>query len=456
VMNAAREQSAAIKAASNPMQWQACNDFSEDTAMAEQMQVRQEDNQPTAMMVCSRQKLSRSLPLCPWNLLRLLPRLIPGGFFAVLVVFDVVHFDSPLARDMTTHLALAVVVLFVGIVSYDRRLDLPPLKWRKRAHRTDWRSRVRWEERYNPERGAGDTTQRFRCPGCEVETAPPLDSVRYRCRSVEFEVRGLDVWVAAMEDKESESGVLNSPALGEDAPTNVVVAVVGTPGEPVRVPAASQLGRASGPSGAEWTLLGLLFVLFVGIYLCMSGSPLVGGTILSLCLVASLLASSQLTDTTGMAPPPTASLEELSRHLESHRSELPEDAWERLVRIKTSLHDASALLNDGEPPTTVQQTVRDAIEKLVPDAVSKYVALPRDFREHARLLDGQTARENLVAQLALLERELEEARLTSLHARSRELLVHSAYLKGRFPEDAGDSLAGRHEALNPRKPNSET
>jgi hypothetical protein len=193
---------------------------------------------------------------------------------------------------------------------------------------------------------------------------------------------------------------------------------------------------------------------------CFAGSLLAGATILVLCLIASVLTSTLAAETTDTEPTrspeaSTASLEKLSLYLESQRSELSDDVWARLVQIKTLLHDALPRLSRQEEQTTEMMTMREAAETLVPEAVAKYVALPRDFREREPLLDGRTARENLSAQLTLLERELEEARFTSLHAQSRELLVHGAYLKSRFPEDGGDCLdVGSHDGASRREPSN--
>jgi len=410
---------------------------------------QQAQEQPS--VACARKKLSRSFPVCLWNLLRLLPRLVPCGFFVLLLFLDVIQND---ASDMTTHLVLAIALLGWGMASFEGSVDLPPLKWRKRAKRSDVAGRRRWKSFYNAERGDDDGTFRFRCPGCEAETDWPSEAVKYRCRAVEYEVRGGDLWLAAAVD-----GAAGATAQSEGEPrtdTGGVELVAPETG----VPTSAQPVTVSRPAEWKvWTLWGLLVVLFVGIYLCFAGSPLAGATILVLCLITSVLTSTLAAKTTDTAPTrsPEAStaLEKLSLYLESQRSELSDDAWARLVRIKAVLQEALPRLTRAEQQTPELLTMREAAEKLVPDAIAKYVALPRDFREREPLLDGRTARENLSAQLTLLERELEEARFTSLHAQSHELLVHGAYLKGRFPEDGGEFEALGPDAGQARGPRSE-
>lgn len=420
---------------------------------------RQQGEEQSAV-ACSRQKLSRSLPFCPRSFLRLLPRLFPGALFALLLVADV-RVNN--ASDMTWHLILAIGLLTWGVGSADR-IDLPPLKWRKRAQRSDVSSRRRWKSFYNAERGDDDGAFRFRCPGCETETDWPSEAVKYRCRAVEFEVRGGDLWLAAAEGAAGATAQSEGePRLQEPDGTEVKTDTGGVELVALEtgVPVTAQRVTVSRPAEWKvWTLWGFLFVLFVGIYLCVAGSALAGATILILCLITSVLTSTLAAETTDTAPSrspeaSTASLEKLALYLESHRSEVSDDAWARLVRIKAVLQEALPRLTRDEQQTPELLTMREAAEKLVPDAIAKYVALPRDFREREPLLDGRTAHDNLSAQLTLLERELEEARFTSLHAQSRELLVHGAYLKGRFPEDGGDCLdAGSHDGASRREPSN--
>jgi len=84
-------------------------------------------------------------------------------------------------------IAPTVCVLFVVslLLELERRpLDLPPLSWRVHAL-------------FVP--GASLRATGFRCPGCGRDASSPTDRTRYRCRSVEFEVRGARIWFVPSE-----------------------------------------------------------------------------------------------------------------------------------------------------------------------------------------------------------------------------------------------------------------
>jgi hypothetical protein len=120
-------------------------------------------------------------------------------------------------------------------------------------------------------------------------------------------------------------------------------------------------------------------------------------------------------------------------------AELPQDVEQQVSRIEALARDATPRLT---PNSSELQTMRDAVEQLMPTALRNYVALPREFREREPLVNGGTADQSLREQLATIEREVAQIRQRALHAQACEVLAHGNYLQGRFPTDAAAESLG--------------
>jgi hypothetical protein len=108
-------------------------------------------------------------------------------------------------------LSFALFVLFGlllvgGVRSFELLLDLPPLQWRRRARRADALKGRLWATLDDLARGELRQVCLFPCPGCDGNAAWPTDRIRYRCRDVEFEVRGPYVWIASASDADEHPG----------------------------------------------------------------------------------------------------------------------------------------------------------------------------------------------------------------------------------------------------------
>lgn len=132
-------------------------------------------------------------------------------------------------------------------------------------------------------------------------------------------------------------------------------------------------------------------------------------------------------------------IEELRVLVRRARPDLPPDAVRRLDAIETRLLAILPRLSrpgGGERDAyLVRQTIRDYL----PEALAHYRALPNDFRVDRAPNDHQTAREELLAQLELLERALVQVEGRLDDADAERLVVHGRFLRDKFgvpPDDA--------------------
>lgn len=79
-------------------------------------------------------------------------------------------------------------------------------------------------------------------------------------------------------------------------------------------------------------------------------------------------------------------------------------------------------------------TVRETVLRYLPETLSNYVALPPAFRANHVLAEGKTARQLLVEQLALLDRQLQEVVTNVAASNAQALLANGTFLRQRFQQ----------------------
>jgi len=120
---------------------------------------------------------------------------------------------------------------------------------------------------------------------------------------------------------------------------------------------------------------------------------------------------------------------------------LVEDMRRSLVSIRSSVAEVlPRLLNAGGGNDDLF-TVRETVLNYLPETLANYVALPPAFRASHVLADGKTARQLLVDQLALLDRQLQEVVANVASSDAQALLANGAFLRQRFQQP--DFLAPR-------------
>ncbi|MDB4990761.1 MAG: hypothetical protein JWN04_5939 [Myxococcaceae bacterium] len=94
-------------------------------------------------------------------------------------------------------------------------LNLPPYAWRLQARHVciSLSAPRRVVHGDDVELVADDSELLFRCPGCGCDSAWPSDRTRYRCRRVEYEVRGMSLWFADCDVGRSGAFPLSRPGL---------------------------------------------------------------------------------------------------------------------------------------------------------------------------------------------------------------------------------------------------
>jgi hypothetical protein len=158
-----------------------------------------------------------------------------------------------------------------------------------------------------------------------------------------------------------------------------------------------------------------------------------------------------------LATPPTRSIDlrsgldpaHLNRALAEQerrlRGRAPDDVLAAVGRIHARVREVlerRAALPPGSPDAFAVE--RTAVDYL-PTALETYLNLPRVYANRVPLSDGRTARQVLLAQLALLELELDGILEAMARGDADRLLAHGRFLEDRFarPElDIGEPGGG--------------
>lgn len=101
-----------------------------------------------------------------------------------------------------------------------------------------------------------------------------------------------------------------------------------------------------------------------------------------------------------------------------------------LMHIRTAVQSVLPRLGGGGHAHSY--TVRETVLRYLPETLANYVALPVVFRTQHTLADGQTARQILTAQLALLDRTLQQIANDLAHDDAQALLANDRFLQARF------------------------
>ncbi|HEY5519047.1 MAG TPA: hypothetical protein VIK08_00165 [Candidatus Limnocylindrales bacterium] len=77
-------------------------------------------------------------------------------------------------------------------------------------------------------------------------------------------------------------------------------------------------------------------------------------------------------------------------------------------------------------------SVRQTAMTYLPEALSRYLALPRPYAEQERLADGKTAHDTLIEQLQLMEDNTRRVADTIVERESQRLIIHGRFLSERL------------------------
>ena len=114
------------------------------------------------------------------------------------------------------------------------------------------------------------------------------------------------------------------------------------------------------------------------------------------------------------------------------RGRVPDDVLGAVERVHTQVRELAAR-RDAFPPASPDAFVveRTALDYL-PTALESYLNLPRTYANRVPISGGRTARQVLLAQLALLEAKLGEILEAVAKGDTDRLLAHGRFLQDRF------------------------
>jgi hypothetical protein len=127
-------------------------------------------------------------------------------------------------------------------------------------------------------------------------------------------------------------------------------------------------------------------------------------------------------------------LERLDGVIRQASAHLTEEMKRSLVSIRTSVQEVLPRLLDAGVGSYDLFTVRETVLSYLPETLANYVALPPAFRANHVLAEGKTARQLLVEQLALLDKQLQEVVTNVAASDAQALLANGTFLRQRFQQ----------------------
>jgi hypothetical protein len=123
----------------------------------------------------------------------------------------------------------------------------------------------------------------------------------------------------------------------------------------------------------------------------------------------------------------------LDQMLSSIRKRVAPDIYQLVVSIRDAI--VYTLDSSGDMQTDPDiYAVRQTAMTYLPEALSKYVALPRAYAERQILDNGQTSHDTLVEQLRVMEAKVHEVADLIIDRQSQRLVSHGRFIADRFSD----------------------
>ena len=123
---------------------------------------------------------------------------------------------------------------------------------------------------------------------------------------------------------------------------------------------------------------------------------------------------------------------ELEALLRKVRRRVPKEAFEKALSIRNTILTVLPQINDLSSSDyniyLIQQTALDYL----PAALESFINLPRAYANYQPIKDGKTARQLLLEQLDLLDREVKEVVQDIYKNDTSQLVAHGQFLKDKF------------------------
>ena len=114
------------------------------------------------------------------------------------------------------------------------------------------------------------------------------------------------------------------------------------------------------------------------------------------------------------------------------RGRVPDDVLAAVARIHTRVHELAERPEAFPPGSADAYVVERTTLDYLPTALERYLNLPRGYANRVPVSGGRTARQILLAQLALLETQLDEVLDAVAKGDADRLLAHGRFLEDRF------------------------
>lgn len=203
--------------------------------------------------------------------------------------------------------------------------------------------------------------------------------------------------------------------------------------------------------GSPGHVVGALFGIagIVMLNLGLISGVLAAGVIVGMYAIGYFLASRpQITQDFGVAPAKDADKIEvgLDQMLATIRRRVPADIYQVVLSIRDAI--VFTLDHAGDMQTDPDiYAVRQTAMTYLPEALSKYISLPRAYAERQIVDHGKTSHDILLDQLRLMETKVHEVADAVIESESQRLVTHGRFIADRFGESALDTDAT--EAMAP-------
>jgi hypothetical protein len=189
-------------------------------------------------------------------------------------------------------------------------------------------------------------------------------------------------------------------------------------------------------AGSALGILGLILFFIISVML--------GGSALLLLIVPALYAIGWLA--AEMLGSPAAELrvrqqltaEEIRDQLEalvrSIRKQVPREILAKVESIKDSILEILPNIVDITSADRDIYTIRQTALDYLPETMENYLKLPPAFRTLHPIKDGKTAKQLLLEQLDVLDREMQQIVVDFYRNDSQKLMAHGRFLESRFHE----------------------
>ena len=135
------------------------------------------------------------------------------------------------------------------------------------------------------------------------------------------------------------------------------------------------------------------------------------------------------------------------------RRRVPSDIYQVVLSIRDAI--VFTLDHAGDMQTDPDiYAVRQTAMTYLPEALSKYIALPRSYAERQIVDKGKTSHDILLDQLVLMETKVHEVADAVIERESQRLVTHGRFIADRFGESSLESTPEKTRDRSAKRPAS--